>query len=70
MTLCLYLFLYIDGCCIHIRTLNATRWHQDIRLMSYILDEVKGRLSDMIQRLQADIPGIRLGVIAHGYYCD
>lgn len=38
--------------------------------MSYILDEVKGRLSDMIQRLQADIPGIRIGVIAHGDYCD
>ena len=38
--------------------------------MSYILDEVKGRLSDMIQRLQSDIPGIRLGVIAHGDYCD
>ena len=41
-----------------------------IRLMSYILDEVKGRLSVMIQRLQSDIPGIRLGVIAHGDYCD
>ena len=41
-----------------------------IRLMSYILDEVKGRLSDMIQRLQSDIPGICLGVIAHGDYCD
>ncbi|XP_062601715.1 uncharacterized protein LOC134263399 [Saccostrea cucullata] len=38
--------------------------------MSYILDEVKGRLSEMIQRLQADIPGIRIGVIAHGDYCD
>lgn len=38
--------------------------------MSYILEEVKSRLSDMIQRLQADIPGIRIGVIAHGDYCD
>lgn len=38
--------------------------------MSYILEEVKGRLSDMIQRLQADIPGIRIGVIAHGDYRD
>ena len=38
--------------------------------MSYILDEVKSRLHDMIQRLQSDIPGIRLGVIAHGDYCD
>ena len=38
--------------------------------MSKILDEVKGRLQDMIQRLQADIPGIRIGIIAHGDYCD
>ncbi|KAK3096956.1 hypothetical protein FSP39_005087, partial [Pinctada imbricata] len=38
--------------------------------MSSILDEVKGRLQDMIQRLQADIPGIRIGIIAHGDYCD
>ena len=38
--------------------------------MSYILNEVKGRLHDMTQRLQSDIPGIRLGVIAHGDYCD
>ena len=38
--------------------------------MSSVADEVKGRLQDMIQRLQADIPGIRIGVIAHGDYCD
>ncbi|XP_060069075.1 uncharacterized protein LOC132549169 [Ylistrum balloti] len=38
--------------------------------MSSILEEVQGRLQDMIQRLQADIPGIRIGVIAHGDYCD
>lgn len=38
--------------------------------MSSILDEVRGRLQDMIQRLQSDIPGIRIGVIAHGDYCD
>ncbi|KAL5007701.1 hypothetical protein ScPMuIL_016507 [Solemya velum] len=38
--------------------------------MSSILDEVRGRLQDMIQRLQADIPGIRIAVIAHGDYCD
>lgn len=38
--------------------------------MSRVIDEVKGRLQDMIQRLQADIPGIRFGVIAHGDYCD
>ena len=38
--------------------------------MSSVIDEVKGRLQDMIQRLQADIPGIRFGVLAHGDYCD
>ncbi|CAG2233776.1 unnamed protein product [Mytilus edulis] len=38
--------------------------------MSSILDEVQSRLQDMIQRLQSDIPGIRIGVIAHGDYCD
>ncbi|OWF52051.1 Ariadne-like RING finger protein R811 [Mizuhopecten yessoensis] len=38
--------------------------------MSSVLEEVQGRLQDMIQRLQADIPGIRIGVIAHGDYCD
>ena len=38
--------------------------------MSYILDKVKGHPSDMIQRLQLDISGICLGVIAHGDNCD
>lgn len=38
--------------------------------MSAILDEVRGRLQDMIQRLQADIPGINISVVAHGDYCD
>lgn len=38
--------------------------------MSSILDEVRGRLQDMIQRLQSDISGIKIGVIAHGDYCD
>ncbi|KAL3842370.1 hypothetical protein ACJMK2_020391 [Sinanodonta woodiana] len=38
--------------------------------MSSVLEEVRARLNDMIQRLQADIPGIRIGVIAHGDYCD
>ena len=32
--------------------------------ISYILDEVKGRLHDLIQRLQSDIPGIACD------YCD
>ncbi|XP_069101069.1 uncharacterized protein [Argopecten irradians] len=34
------------------------------------LEEVRGRIQDMVQRLQADIPGIRISVIAHGDYCD
>ncbi|XP_069101071.1 uncharacterized protein [Argopecten irradians] len=34
------------------------------------LEEVRGRIQDMVQRLQADIPGIRIAVIAHGDYCD
>ncbi|XP_005106397.1 uncharacterized protein LOC101845642 [Aplysia californica] len=38
--------------------------------MSQVLDEVKGRINDIVQRLQADIPGFRVGIIAHGDYCD
>lgn len=41
-----------------------------IGLMLYILEEVKGWLSDMIQRFQVDILGIRIGVIVYGDYCD
>ncbi|XP_046566709.1 uncharacterized protein LOC124275271 [Haliotis rubra] len=36
--------------------------------MSSCLAEVRGRLQDMIQRLQADIPAIRMAVFAHGDY--
>ncbi|KAL4237476.1 hypothetical protein ACF0H5_002192 [Mactra antiquata] len=38
--------------------------------MSSCLAEVRGRVSDMVQRLQADIPGIKMAVFAHGDYCD
>ncbi|RUS82694.1 hypothetical protein EGW08_009531, partial [Elysia chlorotica] len=38
--------------------------------MSQVLDEVKCRLNDLIQRLQADIPQLKVGIIAHGDYCD
>ncbi|XP_052782003.1 uncharacterized protein LOC128218385 [Mya arenaria] len=38
--------------------------------MSSCLNEVRGRISDMAQRLQADIPGIKIGIFAHGDYCD
>jgi tRNA U34 5-carboxymethylaminomethyl modifying GTPase MnmE/TrmE len=38
--------------------------------MSSCIAQVKGRVQDLIQRLQADIPGIRMAVVAHGDYCD
>ncbi|KAL3853581.1 hypothetical protein ACJMK2_017115 [Sinanodonta woodiana] len=38
--------------------------------MSSCLDELRSRLQDMVQRLQADIPGIRIAIFAHGDYCD
>ena len=38
--------------------------------MSSALGEVRGRLSAMLQRLQADIPGVTTAVVAHGDYCD
>ena len=38
--------------------------------MSRAIEEVKGRIGDMISRLKSDIPFIRIGVIAHGDYCD
>ncbi|KAH3864180.1 uncharacterized protein LOC127870262 [Dreissena polymorpha] len=38
--------------------------------MSSYLAEVRGRVSDMVQRLQADIPGIKVSLFAHGDYCD
>lgn len=38
--------------------------------MSSAIDEVKGRVGDMISRLKSDIPFIRIAVVAHGDYCD
>lgn len=38
--------------------------------MSRCLDEVRGRLADLVQRLQADIPNIKIAIFAHGDYCD
>ncbi|XP_076444170.1 uncharacterized protein LOC143282420 [Babylonia areolata] len=38
--------------------------------MSGALTEVRGRLSDMLQRLQTDIPAVTTAVIAHGDYQD
>ncbi|XP_060594237.1 uncharacterized protein LOC132748644 isoform X2 [Ruditapes philippinarum] len=34
------------------------------------LEEVKAKVQDLVQRLQTDIPGIRVAIIAHGDYCD
>ena len=34
------------------------------------LDEVRKNVSDMIRRLQGDIPNLRIAVFAHGDYCD
>ncbi|GFR71866.1 von Willebrand factor type A [Elysia marginata] len=34
------------------------------------LEEIRAKLRELIQRLQADIPAIRVAVIAHGDYCD
>lgn len=38
--------------------------------MSAALDEVKGRIKDIVQKLQSDVPGIRIAIFAHGDYCD
>ena len=38
--------------------------------MSYYLDEVKNKVQDIIQRLFMDIPNMKIGVMAHGDYCD
>ncbi|KAH3817172.1 uncharacterized protein LOC127880582 [Dreissena polymorpha] len=35
-----------------------------------VLDSVRAQIQDLVQRLQADIPGIRISIIAHGDYCD
>lgn len=38
--------------------------------MSAALEEVKGRIKDIAQKLQSDVPGIRIAIFAHGDYCD
>ena len=38
--------------------------------MSYYLDEVKAQIQDIIHRLFMDIPNLRIGIMAHGDYCD
>ena len=38
--------------------------------MSECLDHVRGQLGQVIERLFADIPGLRISVFAHGDYCD
>jgi hypothetical protein len=34
------------------------------------LEEVKREIGTMVERLSRDIPGVRIGIIAHGDYCD
>ena len=38
--------------------------------MCAYLDEVKNKLGEMVTALVEDIPNIKIGVIAHGDYCD
>ncbi|XP_046333954.2 uncharacterized protein LOC124116601 [Haliotis rufescens] len=38
--------------------------------MMRCLEQVRSQIQDMVQRLQADIPGIRIAIFAHGDYCD
>ncbi|ESO96324.1 hypothetical protein LOTGIDRAFT_174892 [Lottia gigantea] len=38
--------------------------------MASCLNEVRGHIQNMVERLQADISGIRMAVFAHGDYCD
>ena len=34
------------------------------------LSEVRRSIKEAIQRLKAEVPGIRISIIAHGDYCD
>lgn len=36
--------------------------------MNACLDAVRHKMRDMLRKLKSDIPGIKLGVIAHGDY--
>ena len=38
--------------------------------MSSCLNEVRDYVQNMVERLQADISGIRVAIFAHGDYCD
>ena len=38
--------------------------------MSGCIDQVKTKVEETITRLFADIPGLRIAVMAHGDYCD
>lgn len=38
--------------------------------MSPVIDDVRTQLREMIVRMSKDIPHLRIGVIAHGDYCD
>ena len=38
--------------------------------MAPCLDQVRSKLTETVTRLLTDIPGIKIGIIAHGDYCD
>ena len=38
--------------------------------MSSVIDSVRQNLTETVDRLFMEIPGIRIGIIAHGDYCD
>jgi hypothetical protein len=38
--------------------------------MSQCIQEVKRKVKEVVQRLFNEIPGIRIGIVAHGDYCD
>lgn len=38
--------------------------------MSSYLDQVRSKMSEIIERLFTDLPTLRIGIIAHGDYCD
>ena len=38
--------------------------------MASVIDSIRKNLSETIEKLFTDIPGIRIGIIVHGDYCD
>jgi hypothetical protein len=38
--------------------------------MAAVLNEVRKKVEETVGRLMQEIPAIRIGIIAHGDYCD